>query len=279
MVEITKIPEVRKGVVKIGGARGNDLLPLLKDLASRTSRGEKWLLVHGASGYMEDLCEKCGFEPKYVISPGGYRSRYTGKQEKEIFQYACNALSVKIISQFSSMGVPSGLLYPDQVSTAYAKRKDVLKIVENGRIRLMRGNYSGTVTSFDPEPVERLFEKDMLPVIPPLAFDAGEKESVNVDGDRLAAAAASALKADVLVILSNVPGLLEDLDKPETLVTSGDLANWESLEKIAKGNMKRKLLASREALEGQVPVVKICDSRQHDPLTCGLEGGGTTLCR
>lgn len=274
----TRISKVNKGVVKIGGARGNDLLPLLKDLAERTGKGEKWLLVHGASGYMEDLSEKCGFEPKYVTSPGGYRSRFTGKKEKDIFRYACNALSTEINCQFTAMGVPSGFLYPDIVKTASARRKDVLKIVENGRTRLLRGNYSGTVTAFDPAYVDDLFEKNILPVIPPLASDVKTGEPVNVDGDRLAAAAASALKADVLVILSNVPGLLEDIEKPESLVTLGKLADWEKLENIAKGNMKRKLLAAREALEANVPVVKICDSRLDHPLTNGLEGGGTTLC-
>lgn len=272
-------PFAGRGVVKIGGARGNCLLPLISDLASRVKKGEKWILVHGASGYMEELSSICGLDPLYVTSPGGFRSRFTGKLEKELFVYACNALSVRIMSLFSSVGLNAGLLYPEENPTAVAKRKNILKIVENGRKKLLRGNYSGTVISFDTSPVERLWEKGVLPVLPPLALDVESGEGINVDGDRLAAASAIHLGAQVMVILSNVSGLLKDPEDPGTLIKKAGLSDWDELEKYASGNMKRKLLASYEALKGGTPVVRICDSRTTYPLSGGLEGGGTELCQ
>ena len=44
------------GVVKIGGAIGNDPSNLLEELAERIRRGERWALVHGASGLMDAMC-------------------------------------------------------------------------------------------------------------------------------------------------------------------------------------------------------------------------------
>jgi len=63
-----------------------------------------------------------------------------------------------------------------------------------------------------------------------------------------------ALEADALIILTNVPGLLRDLDDPDSLVTDTTLEEAESL---ALGRMKKKVLAAREALEGGVEEVVI----------------------
>jgi acetylglutamate/LysW-gamma-L-alpha-aminoadipate kinase len=110
-----------------------------------------------------------------------------------------------------------------------------------------------------------------------LAVDVEGGLNLNVDGDRLAAAVASAVGADVLVILTNVPGLMEDLDRPDSLVRRGSLDDWASLEALARGNMKRKLLACREALEGGLDRVVLADSRCDRPLTQAIQGGGSQL--
>ena len=115
-------------------------------------------------------------------------------------------------------------------------------------------------------------------MLPPLASDA-EGNSLNVDGDRMAAAAAAAIGADTLIILSNVPGILRDVNDPLSRVEEGDFEMWDTLETLAQGNMKRKLLAAREALEGNVGKVILADSRKDNPISRALAGGGTTLCR
>ena len=159
---------------------------------------------------------------------------------------------------------------------ARAARKECLRSLEEGRVRLVRGNRSGSVTEVDPRPLEALLDSRTVPVLPPLGRD-DEGLWLNVDGDRLAAAAARALGAEVLVILSNVPGLLADPRDPESRIPSGDLEGWEVLEGAAKGNMKRKLLACREALEGGVPRVVLGDGRVEAPLGAALSGRGTQL--
>ena len=266
------------GVVKIGGARGNNVMPLLKDLAGRTKRGEKWLLVHGASGSMEDICIASGLEPDYVISPSGFRSRYVGEKERDLFEFACTKFSIDLVSAAGLLGLWALPLYPQYFPSAFGKRKDVLRSVENGRIRILRGNYSGKIMYFNPEWVRKAWSMGALPMLPPIALSQEDKSTLNVDGDRLAAAAAGALEGDVLVILSNVPGLLSDPSDSSSLIRKADISQWDRLEKCAEGNMKRKLLAAREALEQKVEKVFIADSREEEPLEKALSGGGTMLC-
>jgi len=269
---------IASGVVKIGGAIGNDPSKLLTELAARVGGGEHWVLVHGASGPMEIICRSCGIEPLYVNSPSGYRSRFVGAKELALFEAACCQYSVELSWKLGKLGVGCLPIYPHQDVTAKATRKDNLRSVEEGKVRVLRGNYSGTVCGFESAPLFEAWDKGLIPLLPPLASD-DEGNSLNVDGDRMAAAAASAIGADVLIILSNVPGILRDVGDPESRVENGSLDLWSELEALAQGNMKRKLLAAREALEGNVGKVILADSRKENPITRALAGGGTTLCR
>lgn len=275
MKEILKIS---RGVVKIGGAIGNAASNLLEELSIRVKNGEKWVLVHGASGPMEIICKSCGIEPVYVISPSGYRSRFVGERELVLFEAACSIYSVELAWKLGKLGIGSMPLYPKQDVTAKAQRKDNLRSVENGKVRILRGNYSGSICEFEPLPVIEAWENGLLPMLPPLASDSFGN-SLNVDGDRMAAAAASAVNSDVLIILSNVPGILRNINDPQSRVERGSLDNWSELESFAEGNMKRKLVAAKEALEGNVEKVILADSRIDKPINSALLGGGTTLCR
>lgn len=271
---------IQRGVVKIGGARGNVFLSLLQEIRERMERGEQWILAHGASSMMEDLSRAAGTEPLYVTSPGGFRSRFVNEGELPLFEAACCRFSVQLAGTLGKMGIHAVPLYPPASKGAAAKRKDALRSVEDGKVRILRGNYSGSIVSFDPGDIHAVWERGGLPLLPPLAADESESGRIlNVDGDRLAAAAAAAVGADVLAILSNVPGLLRDPGDPASKIDEGSLDGWDDLENCAQGNMKRKLLAAREALEGGAGAVVIADSRAPLPVESGLSGGGTLLCR
>ena len=92
------------GVVKIGGAEGNKLGTLMSELAARVAGGEKWILVHGASGIMDRLCRERGVEIRMVTSPSCYRSRYVGEKERELFREAALAYGAKISDTLASFG-------------------------------------------------------------------------------------------------------------------------------------------------------------------------------
>jgi acetylglutamate/LysW-gamma-L-alpha-aminoadipate kinase len=82
------------------------------------------------------------------------------------------------------------------------------------------------------------------------------------------------LGADALVILSNVPGLLRDVNDPRSLIAEFDLSEIAHYESYAAGRMKKKLLAAREAM---VERTILADSRVMRPLDAALNGGGTHI--
>lgn len=266
-----------RGVVKIGGAAGNCAVSLMEEVAERVSLGEEWVVVHGASARMNHLCENAGVTPRHVMSPGGYRSRFVGVAEQALFEAAASRNSVELLEILNEQGGRGCPVFPSSRRSVQACRKDSLRILEEGRLRVLRGNYSGRISRVYTEAVEEVLGCGGIPLLPPLGYDQESGLSLNVDGDRLAAAVAEALGASVLVIASNVPGLLKDPSREESLICRGSLENWEPLEACAQGNMKRKILACREALEGGVSRAILCDSRRECPLEYALQGGGTHL--
>ena len=267
------------GVVKIGGAEGNNLEPLTLELARRASVGESWVLVHGASGIMDRLCRERGVAIRMITSPSGYRSRFVGEAERAVFEEAAMAYGARITRMLGKLNAASEQIDPAATGSVAAKRKDVLRESVNGRIRIVRGNYSGTVTKVDPRPIQDALAANVIPVLPPLGFDAEASLDINIDGDRLAAAVASVLGAGVMIVLSNVPGLMKDVENPGSLIREGRLADWERLDHYSKGNMKRKMVACKEALEGGVPKVCLVDGRVADPIENALKGEATCLVR
>lgn len=267
------------GVEKIGGASGNRLEPLIDEIAARSRAGERWIVVHGASGVMNDLCAARGLEIRMVTSPSGYRSRFVGEKERELFREAALSYGARIMEMLAERGVKAVQEDPESAPYAAAKRKDFLRESVNGRMRILRGNYSGTVTKIEPTPLLEALDGGLVPVVPPLALDSELGISLNIDGDRLAAQIAGAVKADLLIILSNIPGLMKDIDDPQSLIAKGRLADGDIIEHYAQGNMKRKVVACKEALELSIPNVYLADGSVANPLANAMEGHSTWLVR
>ncbi|WP_352402017.1 uridylate kinase [Synergistes jonesii] len=267
------------GVVKIGGAAGNAVGPLADEIARRTRGGERWIVVHGASGAMDALCAERGIDVRMVTSPSGYKSRFVGERERAVFRDAALSYGASIAEELSARGAKPELFDPEREGHAEAERKDFLRECVNGRTRILRGNYSGTVTKTEVRPFAAALDKGLVPVVPPLALDAELGISLNVDGDRLAARIAAAVNTEALVILSNVAGLLKSAGDESTLIKSGRLADWDILEHYAQGGMKRKLVACREALDLSVPKVYIADGRVKEPIANAFGGNSTCFAR
>lgn len=141
------------GVVKIGGAEGNELGSLMSELAMRVTGGQKWVLVHGASGIMDRLCRERGVGIKMVTSPSGYRSRYVGESEIKLFREAALTYGDKIKNTLADFGASAEFLDPETTEGVFADRKDILREYSGGRTRILRGNYSGTISSVSGEKI------------------------------------------------------------------------------------------------------------------------------
>jgi acetylglutamate/LysW-gamma-L-alpha-aminoadipate kinase len=142
---------------------------------------------------------------------------------------------------------------------------------------VLRGEYSGKIERVNETLLEALIEGGFVPVVAPLALSY-EREALNVDGDRAAAAISSALGAESLVVLSNVPGLLRDPSDEESLISHIPRAKAEEhLDRYARGRMKRKILGAIEALDDGVGQVIIADGRVDHPIQRALAGRGTVI--
>jgi acetylglutamate/LysW-gamma-L-alpha-aminoadipate kinase len=265
-------------VVKAGGSRGVNIDAVCTDVASLIKQAESLVLVHGGSHETDLMSEKLGHPPRTVISVSGHASRYTDRQTLEILaMVAAGRINKLLVERLQQLDINALGLSGLDGRLLEGKRKSALRIVENGKRKVLRGEYSGKIERVNASLLQTLLDHGYTPVIAPLAISYGN-EAVNVDGDRVAAAIGSSLNAETVVILSNVPGLLRDLSDETTLISHIPLAHVQGyLDRYVRGRMKRKILGAIEALRDGVGQVIIADGRVDHPLQRALEGNGTVI--
>lgn len=266
-------------VIKIGGAAGIDPGPLCADLAAEWRRPEgtrrRMVLCHGGSDGATTLGERLDHPPRFVVSPSGHASRYTDRRTLEIFMMATALLNRQLVERLAALGVPAVGLSGIDGGLLRARRKATIRIVEDGRQRVLRDDWTGAVESVNTGLLAPLLEAGYLPVVAPLALgEAGE--ALNIDADRGAAALAGALGAETLLLLSNVPGVLAAYPDESSLIRRLPAGEIEALG-AAQGRMKKKLLGAAEALRAGVGQVVIGDGRRERPVAAALLGWGTVI--
>jgi acetylglutamate/LysW-gamma-L-alpha-aminoadipate kinase len=263
-------------VIKIGGGRGIDPAAALADCAERVAAGEQVVIVHGCSAAADALAADLGEPVRYVTSTAGVRSRYTNARMMQIFLMAALRVNAELVQALQGLGINALGLSGMDGGLLRGPRKEALRIVEDGRQRVLRDDFTGRVERVNTALLRLLLAQGYVPVIAPLAL-ADTGEAVNVDGDRAAAMVAAALEADTLVILSNVPGLLADAQDERTLVTELSRACMRQYEGQVSGGMRRKLIGAREALQAGVRRVVLADGRAEHPVQAALAGRGTVI--
>lgn len=264
-------------VVKIGGAAGVDAEAVCADISAITRTGLGVIVVHGTSAAADALAARVGLVVQHLVSPSGHVSRYTNPEMLPIYVAAAAGQANKdLVSRLQRLGCNAIGLSGMDGRLLLAERKAALRVVENGRQRVVRDDYSGRLVSANGRLLRMLLDFGYVPVVAPLALGTGG-EPLNVDGDRVAALLAGTLGASALVILSNVPGLLASYPDEHTLVRH---VPWDTLgvaELMAQGRMKKKLLAAREAWSAGVQRVILADARVPQPLQAALAGEGTVF--
>lgn len=264
-------------VIKVGGSEGIDLDAVCDDVAALVSEGTALVLVHGGSHETNLVAEALGHPPQFVQSPSGHTSRRTDRRTLEIFEMVyCGLVNKGVVERLQRRGVRAiglsgldGLLWQ-------GPRKAVIRIVEDGKTRLLRDDYTGVVERVNIELLKLLLSQGYLPVLTPPAASF-EGEAINVDGDRAAAATAVALGADTLLVLSNVPGLLRDFPDEDSLIRHIARAELDEHMDLAGGRMRKKLLGAQEALNGGLRRVVLADARVAQPVRQALAGMGTVI--
>ncbi|MEW6420480.1 MAG: [LysW]-aminoadipate kinase [Deinococcota bacterium] len=264
-------------VVKVGGSAGIDYDAVCADLAALWQGGQRLVLVHGGSGETNRVAEALGHPPRFVTSPSGYTSRFTDRETLEIFEMVyCGKMNKGLVERLQRLGVNAVGLSGLDGRIFEGRHKDSVRAVENGKVKVLRGDHTGTVERVNVELVNLLLGAGYLPVLTPPAASY-EGVAINVDGDRAAAALAVALNADALLLLSNVPGLLRTYPDEASLIREIPANDVERYLDFAEGRMKKKVLGAAEAVQGGVRRVIFGDARAGQPVSAALAGEGTVV--
>ena len=262
-------------VVKIGGGAGVATAAIVQDVAQFVARGERVVLVHGGSDLTNTLSQQVGYEVRMVTSPtSGMVSRYTDGETLRLYAMAvAGQINTELVALLQQHGVNALGLAGVDGRLLVARRKAVVRsLTTEGRIQILRDDYTGQIEHVNSGLLIQLLDAGYTPVIAPLALGhAGER--LNVHGDRAAAAIATALHADTLALMTNVPGLLTDKDDPTTLIAAIPQNEIDAYMRYAQGRMRKKLLGAQEALAGGV--TRVCIG--HASLLAVLRGSGTTI--
>ncbi|MDT8897852.1 MAG: [LysW]-aminoadipate kinase [Thermanaerothrix sp.] len=264
-------------VVKLGGTEGVDFAAICQDVVTLQREGWRMVLVHGGSAEANALGEALGHPPRFVTSPSGFTSRYTDRKTLEIFAAAVNGrVNTLLVEQLQALGINALGLSGLDGRLLVARRKEAIRIIENGRQKILRDDYTGTIETVNVALLRLLLTEGYVPVVAPLALSP-QGEALNVDADRAAAMIAAALQAATLVLLTGAPGLLRAFPDESSLIPRLTLAEMERALGYAEGRMKKKVLGAQEALRGGVGRVIIADGRYNQPLLKALQGGGTWI--
>lgn len=262
-------------VVKCGGSPMLHRDGVVGDVADLVGQGKRVVLVHGGGPEADRLMRELGRTPQHVVTPSGASSRRTDAEALDALMMAfAGRVRPALMAQLDRLGVSAVGLTGLDGGLVQARQKPALKVVEEGRTRLVRGDLSGRVTGVRPELIELLCNSGYVPVVsPPVCGDGNTP--LNVDADRLAATLAGALNAQALILLTDAPGVLRDPDDPTTLVHTA--TTHADLMPHARGRMKLKVVAAGEALDAGVATVAIADGRRLSPVEAALAGEGTLL--
>ena len=262
--------------IKIGGSVVNDLHPSVVADIKKVVEQEEVILVHGGGKEVTKVTEQLGKEPKFVVSPGGVKSRYTDLETAEIFTMVMSGrISKTIVRMLQKNGINAvGLSGIDGKIIQADRKKKLIIMNEKGRKQAIDGGYTGKITHVNASLIKSILEQGYTPVISPIAISE-ESDFLNVDGDRAAANIAGQVKTDKVLFLTNVDGLLMD----EKLVDTLTLAKAkEILPQIGFG-MEKKILAATEALEMGVTEAIIANGQRENPISSAIAHNHCTVIK
>ncbi len=260
-------------VVKYGGAAMADETikqEILQDIVLMKFVGMNPVIVHGGGHEITRAMELMG--KKTEFSQG---RRITDLETVGIIEMVLvGKLNQEIVAGLNRHGGRAvGLSGKD--GGLLTARKAVMPGVDLG--------FVGEVLEVHPEIINILDREKFIPVIAPVGVDH-EGHTYNINADDVAAAIALTLRADKLVLLTNVPGIMRDLQKPDTLLPTLRTQEIEDMigRGIIQGGMLPKVRACERALNGGVRKTHIIDGRVSHAMLLEFftdQGIGTEMIR
>lgn len=268
----------RTFVIKYGGAAQTkeDLKEsFAKDVVMLNYIGIRTVIVHGGGPKISATMEKMGKKPEFV-----HGQRVTDQETMDIAEMVLGGLINKeIVALINRHGGKAVGLSGKDGGLIKAQKKTVRKLTpETGQSEIIDIGLVGEVTAIAPDLIDSLDKTGFIPVIAPIGVGP-QGETLNINADFVASAVAAALKAEKLILLTDVPGLL---DKKGSTISTLKKAKIAGLIKdgTIKGGMLPKVQACLDAISGGVCKTHIVDGRVPHCLLLEIftkEGIGTEI--
>lgn len=246
-------------VIKYGGSAMSD--PELKkavilDVILLKYVGLNPVLVHGGGPEIDRMMARLGKEPEFVSG-----LRVTDKETMEIVQMVLvGSVNQGIVSLLNKYGGKSIGLSGKDGNLIIAKRRKGIDLTA-GRKEVDIG-FVGDVEAVNTEVIKLLGDQGYIPVVSSIGVGL-DGESYNINADAVAGHLAAALKADKLIMLTDVEGIFEDPNDRNTLVSGLQIDRAHKMIEEGKieGGMIPKVEACVKALESGVARTHIIDGR------------------
>ncbi len=259
----------KKVVIKYGGSamvdtRIRDLM--MKDIAVLKLLGIEIVLVHGGGPFINEYLKKFNKQPEFKEG-----LRVTDAETMDVVEMVLSGkINKEIVNDIQKAGIPAVGISGKDGLTLKAK-----KLISNG----LDLGFVGDIEKVDTKLIDTLLDADFLPVIAPVGRDE-EGNTYNINADYAAVAIASALSAQKLVFVTDVAGVMEDVDDPNSLIKqmTVDQAKENIENGIISGGMIPKVECCIDAVEQGVNTVHIIDGRVEHSMLLEIftqEGIGT----
>ncbi len=234
-------------VIKFGGnAMGDDeaMADFARDVVLMRQVGLNPVVVHGGGPMINDLLGRLGIKSEFVRG-----KRVTDKATVEVVEMVLTGLVNKRIVQ--------AIMDEGGRAVGLSGKDDDLMVCEADDPEL---GFVGKPVEMNVQVLHDLFNAGIIPVIAPVATGMQPNETFNVNGDTAAGAIAGALKADRLLLLTDVPGVKDETGEVVTQLSPEQVRDMIERGVIA-GGMIPKTETALTAIEQGVRAVVILDGR------------------
>ncbi len=239
---------------------------VISDVVLLSLVGINVVLVHGGGPEISQWLKKIGHESRFVNG-----LRYTDETTMEIVQMTlCGKINKDLCAMIGRAGGKAlGLCGMDD-----AMIQAVQKGEEYGLV--------GEVTGVNPAPIYNALNAGYVPVIATVATGTDGNNCYNINADTAAAKIATAMQAERLIILTDIPGLMRDVSDESTLISELSVSQVPALikEGIISGGMIPKVDCCVEAIRSGVQSAVMLDGRKPHSILVELltdSGMGTML--
>ncbi len=239
-------------VIKYGGAAMTDPVirrDVLEDIVFLSYVGMRPILVHGGGPFINQRLEEIGKEVKFEK---GFR--VTDEETMEVVEDVLGKVNRDIVREIISLGGSAISLSGKEDHLIEVKKYIPEEGVDIG--------FVGDITKINGDVIQKMITSDIIPVISPIGIGK-DSFTYNVNADNAAAEISRSLRAHKLMLLTNVRGILKDLNDPESLLPHVETSDINGLieKKVIVGGMIPKVKACVRALERGVKKTHIIDGK------------------